>query len=176
MENVEQHIEKVTSLLDDLDLNCKCKFSAWCANAILLEPTIKNTLFEITKSNATYQMLQAIIQACWYDYKLVNIQPTIELINEIDFSQEDYPDLVVGLEGLNELLIAIECIVQGILNNDSVYFANVAENTINWKDIEVEYSDSANQQLNLKKYKDEYIIQINFLENLKSKKLDNLSL
>ena len=69
MENVEQHIEKVTSLLDDLDLNCKCKFSAWCANAILLEPTIKNTLFEITKSNATYQMLQAIIQACWYDYK-----------------------------------------------------------------------------------------------------------
>ena len=44
--NIELHIEKVQSLLEQMDLQKKCKFSAWCCNALLLEKKVK----EIMKS------------------------------------------------------------------------------------------------------------------------------
>lgn len=34
--NIELHIEKVQSLLDQVDLQKKCKFAAWCCNALII--------------------------------------------------------------------------------------------------------------------------------------------
>lgn len=176
MENIAKHIEQITLLLDGLDLSKKCKFSAWCCNSILEQSNMKEVLFKIYQNHMTYQMLQAIIQACWYNYELINFNPTLELIEDMQFNSEDYPDFFVELEGLNELLVAIECIVYGIKHNDNSYFANIAENAINWKDVQVEYPSSTNGAIELENYKNEYIIQIKFLEDLKTKDLSVLSL
>ena len=54
--NIELHIEKVQSLLDQMDLQKKCKFSAWCCNALLLE-IIKENMTKITNSNENYRII-----------------------------------------------------------------------------------------------------------------------
>lgn len=171
MNKIAQHIDEVTTLLNDLDLVKKCQFSAWCCHEILKDTRIKQALFEITQTQVNYQMLQAIIQACWYDYQLINAQPTLELLEELQFDYEHYPHLFVAIEGLNELLIAIECIIHGIQYHDNRYFANIAENVLNWKDIQVQYSDSDDSQLEMEHYQQEYLIQIQFLKDLKNEQI-----
>ena len=44
--NIELHIEKVQSLLDQMDLQKKCKFAAWCCNALLIEKKINENMTE----------------------------------------------------------------------------------------------------------------------------------
>ena len=42
--NIELHIEKVQSLLDQMDLQKKCKFAAWCCNALIIEKKINENI------------------------------------------------------------------------------------------------------------------------------------
>lgn len=175
MITIETHINQVQSLLNELDLKKKCQFSAWCCNDILKNENIKQTLFEITKTHANYQMLQAVISACWYDYTLINHKPTLELLDEMQFNSEEYPNFWLELESLNELLIAVECIINGILSNDTLYFANVAENLINYKDLLAEYPISDDGFIEKQNYQKEYDIQIQFLNDLKDNEIDDLN-
>ena len=82
--NIELHIEKVQSLLDQMDLQKKCKFAAWCCNALIIEKKIKENMTKITNSNVNYQLCDAIIKAGWYDFSQINIgisQKALEDIN-----------------------------------------------------------------------------------------------
>lgn len=175
MVTIENHINQVHSLLNGLDLKKKCQFSAWCCHDILKNENIKQALFTITKTHTNYQMLQAIISACWYDYTLINREPTLELLNEIQFDSEAYPDFWLELESLNQLLVALECIINGILSNDNIYFANVAENLVNYKDLLAEYPISDNGILEKQNYQKEYDIQIRFLHDLRESEIDDLN-
>lgn len=49
--NIELHIERVQSILDQMDLQKKCKFAAWCCNALIIEKKINLKLqYEIEHS------------------------------------------------------------------------------------------------------------------------------
>ena len=45
--NIELHIEKVQSILDQMDLQKKCKFAAWCCNALIIEKKINENMTKI---------------------------------------------------------------------------------------------------------------------------------
>ena len=48
--NIELHIEKVQSLLDQMDIQKKCKFAAWCCNALIIDKKINANMTKITNS------------------------------------------------------------------------------------------------------------------------------
>lgn len=166
MSNIETHINQIQSLLDGLDLQKQCRFAAWCCHEVLKDKHIRQALFAITKTHANHQMLEAVISACWYDYTLINIDPTLELLHEIRFDSENYPEFWRELESLNELLAAVECMIKGIVSHDAFYFANIAENILNYKDLSAEYPISADGVAEMQAYHNEYDIQIRFLHDL----------
>ena len=47
--NIELHIERVQSILDQMDLQKKCKFAAWCCNALIIEKKINENIEKANK-------------------------------------------------------------------------------------------------------------------------------
>ena len=57
--NIELHIERVQSILDQMNLQKKCKFAAWCCNALIIEKKINEN-----KKNSSLNSLAIVsIQA-----------------------------------------------------------------------------------------------------------------
>ena len=81
--NIELHIERVQSILDQMDLQKKCKFAAWCCNALIIEKKINENMTKITNSNVNYQLCDAIIKAGWYDFSQINIGISQKAIEDI---------------------------------------------------------------------------------------------
>ena len=133
--NIELHIQKVQSLLDQMDPQKKCKFSAWCCNALVLEKKIKENITKITNSNENYQLCDAIIKAGWYDFSQINIEISQKAIEDINWDDDDPLNDMVETQGTIELLVSIRNMLLGIQkkSSDSYYFAACAENVINWK-------------------------------------------
>ena len=87
--NIELHIEKVQSLLDQMDLQKKCKFASWCCNALIIEKKINENMTKITNSNVNYQLCDAIIKAGWYDFSQINIGISQKAIEDINWNDDD---------------------------------------------------------------------------------------
>jgi len=79
--NIELHIERVQSILNQMDLQKKCKFAAWCCNALIIEKKINENMTKITNSNVNYQLCDTIIKAGWYDFSQINIGIVITLLH-----------------------------------------------------------------------------------------------
>ena len=166
--NIELHIEKVQSLLDQMDLQKKCKFSAWCCNALLFEKKIKENMTKITNSNENYQLCDAIIKAGWYDFSQINIGISQKAIEDINWDDDDPLNDMVETQGTIELLASIQNMLLGIQekSSDSYYFAACAENVINWKDALANFPYSKDGKIEKKNLKREYEIQLLFLGDL----------
>lgn len=165
--DIELHIEKVQSLLEQMDLQKKCKFSAWCCNALLLEKKIKENMTKITNSNENYQLCDAIIQAGWYDFSQINIKISQKAIEDIDWDDDPLNDMV-ETQGTIELLVSTRNMLLGIQqkSSDSSYFAACAENVINWKDALANFPYSEDGKIENENLKGEYEIQLLFLDDL----------
>ena len=87
--NIELHIERVQSILNQMDLQKKCKFAAWCCNALLIEKKINENMTKITNSNVNYQLCDAIIKAGWYDFSQINIGISQKAIEDINWDDDD---------------------------------------------------------------------------------------
>ena len=164
--NIELHIEKVQSLLDKMDLQKKCKFAAWCCNALIIEKKIKENMTKITNSNVNYQLCDAIIKAGWYDFSQINIGISQKVIEDINWDDDDPLNDMVETQGTIELLASIRNMLLGIQqkSSDSYYFSACTENVINWKDFP--YSEDGKiEEENLKR---EYEIQLLFLDDLRN--------
>ena len=166
--NIELHIEKVQSLLDQMNLQKKCKFSAWCCNALLLEKKIKENMTKITNSNENYQLCDAIIKAGWYDFSQINIGISQKAIEDINWDDDDPLNDMVETQGTIELLASIRNMLLGIQqkSSDSYYFAACAENVINWKDALANFPYSKDGKIEEENLKCEYEIQLLFLDDL----------
>ena len=139
--NIELHIERVQSILDQMDLQKKCKFAAWCCNALIIEKKINENMTKITNSNVNYQLCDAIIKAGWYDFSQINIGISQKAIEDINWNDDDPLNDMVETQGTIELLASIRNMLLGIQqkSSDSYYFAACAENVINWKDALVNF-------------------------------------
>lgn len=167
MDSIETHIEKIQFFLEKMDLKKKCQFSAWCCNALSAEKQIKDNLNQLTNSKETYQLCDAIIQAGWYDYSLINIRESEEVIENINWDSEDSLNDAVETQGTIELLASIRNMLLGLKKEaDSYYFAACAENLINWKDALANFPYSENGEIEKESLKREYEIQLMFLADL----------
>jgi len=54
--NIELHIERVQSILDQMDLQKKCKFAAWCCNALIIEKKIEDGKIEDENLKREYEI------------------------------------------------------------------------------------------------------------------------
>ena len=158
------HIEKVQSLLDQMDLQKKCKFAAWCCNALIIEKKIKENMTKITNSNVNYQLCDAIIKAGWYDFSQINIGISQKAIEDINWDDDDPLNDMVETQGTIELLASIRNMLLGIQqkSSDSYYFAACAENVINWKDALANFPYSEDGKIEEENLKREYEIQLLF--------------
>ena len=168
--NIELHIEKVQSLLEQMDLQKKCKFSAWCCNALLLEKKIKENMTKITNSNENHQLCDAIIKAGWYDFSQINIKISQKFIEDINWDDDNPLNDMVETQGTIELLVSIRTMLLGIQqkSSDSSYFAACAENIINWKDALANFPYSEDGKIEDEILKGEYEIQLLFLDDLRN--------
>lgn len=168
--NIELHIEKVQSLLEQMDLQKKCKFSAWCCNALLLEKKIKENMTKITNSNENHQLCDAIIKAGWYDFSQINIKISQKFIEDINWDDDNPLNDMVETQGTIELLVSIRNMLLGIQqkSSDSSYFAACAENIINWKDALANFPYSEYGKIEDEILKGEYEIQLLFLDDLRN--------
>lgn len=167
--NIKLHIEKVQSLLEQMDLQKKCKFSAWCCNALLLEKKIKENMTKITNSNENCQLCDAIIKAGWYDFSQINIKISQKFIEDINWDDDPLNDMI-ETQGTIELLASIRNMLLGIQqkSSDSYYFAACAENVINWKDALTNFPYSEDGKIEEENLKGEYEIQLLFLDDLRN--------
>ena len=168
--NIELHIEKVQSLLDQMDLQKKCKFAAWCCNALIIEKKINENMTKITNSNVNYQLCDAIIKAGWYDFSQINIGISQKAIEDITWDDDDPLNDMVETQGTIELLTSIRNMLLGIQqkSSDSYYFAACAENVINWKDALANFPYSEDGKIEDENLKREYEIQLLFLDDLRN--------
>ena len=161
--NIELHIERVQSILDQIDLQKKCKFAAWCCNALIIKT-------KITNSNVNYQVCDAIIKAGWYDFSQINIGISQKAIEDINWDDDNPLNDMVETQGTIELLASIRNMLLGILqkSSDSYYFAACAENVINWKDALANFPYSEDGKIEDENLKREYEIQLLFLDDLRN--------
>ena len=158
--NIELHIEKVQSLLDQMDLQKKCKFAAWCCNALIIEKKINENMTKITHSNVNYQLCDAIIKAGWYDFSQINIGISQKAIEDINWDDDDPLNDMVETQGTIELLASIRNMLLGIQqkSSDSYY----------WKDALANFPYSEDGKIEDENLKREYEIQLLFLDDLRN--------
>ena len=157
--NIELHIEKVQSLLDQMDLQKKCKFAAWCCNALIIEKKINENMTKITHSNVNY-----------HDFSQIKIVISQKAIEDINWDDDDPLNDMVETQGTIELLASIRNMLLGIQqkSSDSYYFAACAENVINWKDALANFPYSEDGKIEDENLKREYEIQLLFLDDLRN--------
>ncbi len=117
-------------------------------------------------------MFEAIIQAAWFDYTLINIAECKELLAEINLNENTSQLDNDAHQGVLEIFAAIECLVEGIATQEVKYFANIAENVINWKDILDNFSDNSTEP-GESQVSHEHKIQLQFIKALSENKMAN---
>ncbi|MCP2041363.1 hypothetical protein L1281_001961 [Neisseria sp. HSC-16F19] len=168
--DIELHFQKLQFILDQIDIQKKCQFSAWCCNALAIEQKIKENLTQITNSNENYQLCDAIIKAGWYDSSQINIEISQKTIEDINWDDDDPLNDMVETQGTMELLASIRNMLLGIQqkSSDGYYFAACAENVINWKDALANFPYSKDGKIEEENLKREYEIQLLFLDDLRN--------
>ena len=135
--DIESHIQQVEDRLKTLDCDARRRFASWCCYALVTEPAIQKTLTLLTGSAENYRVCEKIVAQCWYGSPPINAKTAQETLHRIDWDDEDTPLTdEPATQGCLEMLTAISSMLGGLRagGKDSAYFANCAENVINWKD------------------------------------------
>ena len=135
--DIESHIQQVEDLLKPLDCDARRRFASWCCYALVAEPAIQKHLTLLTGSAENYRVCEKIVAQCWYGSPPINAKTAQETLHRIDWDDEDTPlNDEPATQGCLEMLTAISSMLGGLRasRKDSAYFANCAENVINWKD------------------------------------------
>ena len=135
--DIESHIQQVEDRLKSLDCDARRRFASWCCYALVAEPAVQKHLTLLTGSAENYRVCERIVAQCWYGSPPINAKTAQEILHRIDWDDEDTPltDEPVT-QGCLEMLTAISSMLGGLRagRKDTAYFANCAENVINWKD------------------------------------------
>lgn len=164
---IADYINNLTKPLAKLNFDSQCKFSAWCALGILNDAMIKNQFISVF-GLPNYQMCKAIVEAGFYNYQLINVKQSLELIEELTHDEAIFATDDIAVQGVNEFLIALEILVIGIEKKDCNYLVHTTENALNWQDMRDNFIENVQTNNN---YQCEMTVQQQFLADLKVGKI-----
>lgn len=169
---IAEYIDNLVLQLAKLTFDSQCKFSAWCALGILNDDLVKNQFIAIF-GLPNYQMCKAIVAAGFYNYQLINVKQSLELLEELTDDDSIFAGDDIVTQGVNECLTALEMLVIGIDKKDVNYLVNTAENALNWQDMRDNFIENKSMDKN---YQNEMTLQKQFLADLKMERITAIDL